>query len=485
MRVRAQLMMVMALDKCLGCHTCSITCKQAWTDRDGAEYMWFNNVETKPGAGYPRRWEDQDRWQGGWRLDGKGRLALRAGGRIKKLATIFGNLDMPLIDDYYEPWTYDYANLIDAPSGPGTPVITPRSRLTGKSIDLQWGPNWEDDLAGTLSPDDPGISGLEQEILQRYAQVFMFYVPRICNHCVNPSCVASCPSGALYKREEDGVVLVDQDKCRGWRFCVSGCPYKKVYFNHLSGKAEKCIFCYPVTENGKPTVCSETCVGRLRYNGVVLYDLDAVTAVSETTNEADLVEAQRELLLDPHDARVRAAAEESGVPHEWVEAARRSPVYALAKELRVALPLHPEYRTLPMVWYVPPLSPVLDALSAAGYDGGDPDQVFPALGDLRIPLRYVATMLAAGDPGPVEESLRRLLAMRIAKRREQLGDPAPAAVTGEAGMNRAEVDRLFRLLALAPYDERYVIPKARREDAGARQARHADGIAPKSVKPPW
>ncbi len=485
MRVRAQLMMVMALDKCLGCHTCSITCKQAWTDRDGAEYMWFNNVETKPGAGYPRRWEDQDRWQGGWRLDGKGRLALRAGGRIKKLATIFGNLDMPLIDDYYEPWTYDYANLIDAPSGPGTPVITPRSRLTGKSIDLQWGPNWEDDLAGTLSPDDPGISGLEQEILQRYAQVFMFYVPRICNHCVNPSCVASCPSGALYKREEDGVVLVDQDKCRGWRFCVSGCPYKKVYFNHLSGKAEKCIFCYPVTENGKPTVCSETCVGRLRYNGVVLHDLDAVTAVSETTNEADLVEAQRELLLDPHDARVRATAEESGVPHEWVEAARRSPVYALAKELRVALPLHPEYRTLPMVWYVPPLSPVLDALSAAGYDGGDPDQVFPALGDLRIPLRYVATMLAAGDPGPVEESLRRLLAMRIAKRREQLGDPAPAAVTGEAGMNRAEVDRLFRLLALAPYDERYVIPKARREDAGARQARHADGIAPKSVKPPW
>ena len=59
MHVRAQLMMVMALDKCLGCHTCSVTCKQAWTNRDGTDYIWFNNVETKPGVGYPRRWEDQ------------------------------------------------------------------------------------------------------------------------------------------------------------------------------------------------------------------------------------------------------------------------------------------------------------------------------------------------------------------------------------------------------------------------------------------
>ena len=478
MRVRAQLMMVMALDKCLGCHTCSITCKQAWTDRDGAEYMWFNNVETKPGAGYPRRWEDQDRWQGGWRLEGKGRLALRAGGRLKKLATIFGNFDLPLIDDYYEPWTYDYANLITAPSGPSSPVITPRSRLTGKPMELEWGPNWEDDLAGTLPPDDPGIRGLEDEVLQRYEQVFMFYLPRICNHCMNPSCAASCPSGALYKREEDGVVLVDQDKCRGWRFCVSGCPYKKVYFNHLSGKAEKCIFCYPVTENGKPTVCSETCVGRLRANGVVLYDLDAVTAAAETARPADLVEAQRELLLDPHDERVRAAAEKAGVPHDWVEAARRSPVYALAKELRVALPLHPEYRTLPMVWYVPPLSPVLDTLNAAGYDAEDPDQVFPALGDLRIPLRYVANILAAGDPAPVEESLRRLLAMRIVKRSQQLGEAAPAAAASEAGMGLEQVERLFRLLALAPYDERYVIPRARREEAGVSQAQRGNGGAP-------
>ena len=118
-----------------------------------------------------------------------------------------------------------------------------------------------------------------------YEQAFMFYLPRICEHCLNPSCVASCPSGAMYKREEDGIVLVDQDKCRGWRFCVSGCPYKKVYFNHQSGKAEKCTLCYPRIEAGQPTICSETCVGRIRYLGLLLYDADRVEAAASVADE--------------------------------------------------------------------------------------------------------------------------------------------------------------------------------------------------------
>ena len=65
-RVMAQMTMVMNLDKCIGCHTCSVTCKQAWTNRSGTEYVWFNNVETRPGLGYPRTYEDQARWRGGW-----------------------------------------------------------------------------------------------------------------------------------------------------------------------------------------------------------------------------------------------------------------------------------------------------------------------------------------------------------------------------------------------------------------------------------
>ena len=107
MRVMAQMAMVMNLDKCIGCHTCSVTCKQAWTNRTGTEYVWFNNVETRPGLGYPRSYEDQEEWQGGWVRKADGRIALRSGGRLKKLLTIFSNPKLPSIQDYYEPWTYD------------------------------------------------------------------------------------------------------------------------------------------------------------------------------------------------------------------------------------------------------------------------------------------------------------------------------------------------------------------------------------------
>ena len=54
MKVRAQIGKVLNLDKCIGCHTCSVTCKNVWTSREGVEYAWFNNVETKPGIGYPK-----------------------------------------------------------------------------------------------------------------------------------------------------------------------------------------------------------------------------------------------------------------------------------------------------------------------------------------------------------------------------------------------------------------------------------------------
>src|SRR5262252_109625 len=119
MKPMAQMAMVMNLDKCIGCHTCSVTCKQAWTNRSGVEYVWFNNVETRPGLGYPRTYQDQDRWQGGWTLN-------RGGGRIKKLASIFANPLMPAITDYYEPWTYDYENLTSAGPGQDSPVARPK-----------------------------------------------------------------------------------------------------------------------------------------------------------------------------------------------------------------------------------------------------------------------------------------------------------------------------------------------------------------------
>ncbi|GAA0679327.1 nitrate reductase subunit beta [Streptomyces thermocarboxydus] len=473
-RCMAQVAMVMNLDKCIGCHTCSVTCKQTWTNRPGAEYVWFNNVETKPGVGYPRRYEDQEKWKGGWTLNRRGKLTLRGGGRLRKLATLFYNPDLPSLDDFYEPWTYDYRGLTTAPLSDSFTSARPTSQLTGRNMQPAHGPNWDDDLAGAAAyaTADPNLVGMSERVRMEFEQAFMFYLPRICEHCLNPSCVASCPSGAMYKREEDGIVLVDQDRCRGWRFCVSGCPYKKVYFNHRTGKAEKCTFCYPRIEAGQPTICSETCVGRLRHLGVMLYDADAVLKAASVKDDKDLYEAQLSVFLDPEDPEVQAAAERDGIAHDWIQAAQRSPVYALIKKHRVALPLHPEYRTMPMVWYVPPLSPVTDAVHATGYHDDEPDRVFAAIDSLRIPMEYLANLFTAGDTTVVEGVLRKLTTMRAHMRTRQLGDPPDQNLLDAVGASATDIEDLYRLLAIAKYDDRYVIPKVHAEDSGALMAQH-------------
>ncbi|MFI7642726.1 nitrate reductase subunit beta [Nonomuraea sp. NPDC049400] len=462
MRVMAQLAMVMNLDKCIGCHTCSVTCKQAWTNRAGTEYVWFNNVETRPGQGYPRTYQDQDKWKGGWELNRRGRLRLKAGGRLKKLFSIFANPLMPSIQDYYEPWTYDYDRLFSAPMQADTPVARPRSLISGEPMKISWSANWDDSLGGDPSPD-PVLAKVSDQVKLEFERAFMFYLPRICEHCLNPSCVASCPSGALYKRSEDGIVLVDQDRCRGWRMCVTGCPYKKVYFNHRTGKAEKCTFCFPRVEVGIPTVCSETCVGRLRYIGLILYDADRVAEAAAIPDEKALYEAQKGVMLDPRDPQVIDAARASGIPEDWLQAARLSPIHRLIFDFGVALPLHPEYRTMPMVWYIPPLSPVVDVLAETGHDGEDAGNLFGAIDALRIPIGYLAELFTAGDPEPVRAVLRRLAAMRSYMRRINLGQERDESIATAVGMSGEQVEDMHRLLALAPYNERYVIPKAHAE----------------------
>ena len=471
MRVMAQMGMVMNLDKCIGCHTCSVTCKQAWTNRAGTEYVWFNNVETRPGQGYPRRYEDQETWQGGWTLNSRGRLKLKAGGRFKKLLGIFASPVQPKLADYYEPWTYDYQTLIEAPLGDDFPVARPKSLITGDDTKITWSANWDDNLGGVSEHGhlDPMVQRVRQESEEKikfaFQQTFMFYLPRICEHCLNPSCMASCPSGAIYKRAEDGIVLVDQDRCRGWRQCVTGCPYKKIYFNHKTGKAEKCTFCYPRVEVGLPTVCSETCVGRLRYLGLFLYDADRVTEAAATPNVKDLYAAQLDLMLDPNDPQVLAAARQQGIPPDWLDAARRSPVYALAKTYKVALPLHPEYRTMPMVWYIPPLSPVVDLLRDQGHDAESPGVLFGAIRSLRIPMEYLAELFTAGDVAEIERVLTVLAAMRAHMRNITLQQPQDDSIAASVGMTDQSMREMYRLMAIAKYNERYVIPTAHVERA--------------------
>ncbi len=283
---RRQLAMVLDLNKCIGCHTCSVACKTQWTNREGREGMWWNNVETQPGRGYPR-----DYAKSGGGFDAQGRLQRG---------------EQPSREDNGIPWEYDHAALV----GGSDPWLRPNVKPT-------WGPNWDED-----------------EGEGDYPNGHYFYLPRLCNHCSNPACLSACPRKAIYKRQEDGIVLIDQDRCRGYRYCVAACPYKKVFFNEKLSRSEKCIFCFPRIEKGLPMACAQQCVGRIRLVG---YRDD-----------------------------------------------REGPVYKLVDRYKVALPLHPEWGTEPNVFYVPPTAP-----PRFGPDGEPAEEP-------RIPLAFLEGLFGPG-----------------------------------------------------------------------------------------
>ncbi len=469
MNIRAQVSMVFHLDKCIGCHACSVACKNIWTDRRGTEYMWWNNVETKPGTGYPTLYEDQEKYLGGWERE-KDRPSLKLHGRFGGLKNIFFNPYLPTLDDYYEPWTYRYGDLFDSPQGDDQPVARPISMVTGKHIDIEAGPNWDDDLSGSpiYAVHDPNLKaiGYEQrkELFQLERMVF-FYLPRICNHCLNPACLAACPAGAIYKRGEDGIVLVSQEKCRAWRMCVSGCPYKKTYYNWAAGKAEKCILCYPRQESGDAPACFHACVGRIRYLGLILYDADRIEETAGLPDR-ELVDAQRDMILNPFDPSIQRKAEEGGVHWKIVEAAQKSPVYRFVKEWKLALPLHPEFRTVPMLFYVPPLLPVVASMKNDRYRVRE--DFFSSIENARVPLEYMAVLLAAGNGELLKRIYKKLMALRIYKRSESVGDIPKAEaekVMQEAAVTPEELEAIYRLTSLPAFADRIVIPPFLRERA--------------------
>ncbi|MCL4838566.1 MAG: nitrate reductase subunit beta [Thermoanaerobaculia bacterium] len=470
MNVRSQIAMVFHLDKCIGCHTCSIACKNIWTDRKGTEYMWWNNVETKPGTGYPTKWEDQGEYYGGWEVV-DGELRIKSTSRAKIVANIFHHPHQPSMDDYYEPWTYEYKELFNAPEGPDQPTARPISMVTGEYIDVEAGPNWDDDLGGSpvYAANDPNLAGLTAEQRDQLAAIerlVFFYFPRICNHCSNPSCVAACPSGALYKRGEDGIVLVDQKRCRAWRACIAACPYKKTFFNWFTGKTEKCILCYPRLETGQAPACFHSCVGRIRYLGVLLYDADRIEEVAKLPAE-ELIEGQRALILDPHDPEVIRAARANGIHESVIESAQGSPVYKFVKVWKLALPPHIEFRTLPMLFYVPPLSPVM-AQKEGGIVDHVSDDLFHDIDQARVPMRFLANLFGAGHEGKVRFALAKQKAVRLHRRALTVGDVSPetaARALREADCSPEEAEAIYRLTSLCTFEERFVIPPMHREEA--------------------
>ena len=439
MNVRSQVAMVFHLDKCIGCHTCSIACKNIWTDRKGTEYMWWNNVETKPGTGFPTQWENQEKYSGGWKCD-DGKLELKSTSKEKTVFNIFHNPHMPTMDDYYEPWTYDYQHLFNAPEGPDQPTARPISMVTGELIQIQSGPNWDDDLGGSpiYAQNDPNLKGLspeQQQQLFAVERLVFFYFPRICNHCLNAACVAAC-------------------------------PYKKVFFNWNTGKSEKCILCFPRLETGQAPACFHSCVGRIRYLGNVLYDASRIEELAKLPDD-QLVEGQRSLILDPHDPEVIYEARRNGIHDSVIESAQNSPVYKFVKIWKIALPPHIEYRTMPMLFYVPPMAPVMSSRENDVVDGVSGD-LFHDIEQSRVPMKFLANLFGAGHESKVRYALCKQKAVRWYRRALTVGDVETSVaerMLREADSSPEEAEAIYRLTSLCTFEDRFVIPPMHREEA--------------------
>ena len=264
-KAKRQLAWVYDLNKCIGCQTCSVACKMLWThEQKGTEHHWWMTVNTKPGAGTPRDWEKMG---GGY--DGHGKLQL-------------GHL--PSAEEFGGGWDFNYDEVLRGGHGRATHL----KRVSGSE---SWGMNWDEDEGGGEFPN-----------------AYFFYLPRMCNHCTDAACVEACPSGAMFKREDDGLVLRDEDVCTGSQKCAQACPYKKIYFNEEREVSQHCIGCFPRLEQGVAPACVRQCPGRAAFVG----------------------------FLDDES----------------------SAVSRLVEKFKVALPLHAEWGTRPNVFYVPPLAPV-------------------------------------------------------------------------------------------------------------------------------
>ena len=475
MKIMAQMAMVMNLDKCIGCHTCSVTCKQAWTNRTGTEYVWFNNVETRPGQGYPRTYENQERWQGGWTLNRRGRLALRTGSRLRRLFTIFSSPTMPSIDDYYEPWTYDYETLTNAPLQEHTPVARPKSLISGDDMKVSWSANWDDNLGGApeLTQADPVLAAIRDKVSDKvrleFEKTFMFYLPRICEHCLNPSCAASCPSrgdlqarGGRHRARRPGPL----PRLAAMRHRL---PLQEGLLQPPHRQGREVHVLLPARRGRDP----DRVLGDVRRPAA----LHRAGALRRRPGARGGVDEERHRPLRRAAGGVPRPARPGGDPggragRDPPRLDRRGPTVAglgADQAYEVALPLHPEYRTMPMVWYIPPLSPVVDVVRETGHDAEDAGNLFGAIDALRIPVEYLAELFTAGDTAPVHAVLRKLAAMRSYMRDINLGRepdesiPAAVGMDGETDLRHvpAARDRQVRRALRHPHRARRAGPRAR------------------------
>ena len=295
---------IIDLNKCMGCQSCTQACKGLWTNRPGTDHMRWMNVTTYPGAGYPR---DYEKMGGGYDADGE-----PSPGALTNLVDVGDNFKFNHADVYY--------------GGKGNKVhLKPTSASTGE--DPVWGYNWDEDEGAGEWPNG-----------------YYFYLPRKCYHCTEAPCLDACSHNAIYKREQDGIVVLDQDRCNGDRYCVEACPYKAIYYNPVTQKSEKCVMCYPRVELGIAPACDRQCPGRTRLFGYL---------------------------------------DDEG-----------SDLYKLINVHKVAIPLHPEFGTEPNVFYVPPF----DTTKAFAEDGAITEEG-------RIEMSVLEELFGT-EVGPVVRKLR-------------------------------------------------------------------------------
>ncbi|MHB8714214.1 MAG: 4Fe-4S dicluster domain-containing protein, partial [Trichloromonadaceae bacterium] len=252
-------------------------------------------------------------------------------------------------------------------------------------------------------------------------------------------------------------------------------------------KSEKCILCFPRQEAGEAPACFHSCVGRIRYLGVLLYDADRIESLAMREDQ-DLAAAQREMILDPFDPQVLAEARNTGIPEQVLEAAQKSPVYKFVKEWGIALPLHPEFRTLPMLFYVPPLLPVLSKENKGTQKLAD--DYFTTLENARLPVQYLAGMFAGGNAEEVKSVYRKLIAVRVQRRNATVGDLGEAEVAKArdlAQVSSEQIEAIYRMTALTHIKQRIVVPPMLREqavEAGMDPEEYKQGMGFGSRRPP-
>jgi nitrate reductase beta subunit len=223
-RPKRQWSIVFDLNKCIACQTCSLACKTTWTSGKGQEYMFWNNVETKPYGSYPLAWD------------------------VRVLEQL-GQQEWKRKEPYYGKTIFEAAQPEEV-----------AAHFEPKDEDWMYPNMGEDDCAGTVVGGD--------HISMPHNKWF-FYLPRTCAHCTYPACLAACPRKAIYKREEDGIVLIDQSRCKGYGECVRACPYKKSMYNTYTRVSEKCVGCYPAVEQGYQPMCVQNCIGKIRIMGFI------------------------------------------------------------------------------------------------------------------------------------------------------------------------------------------------------------------------